>query len=525
MTQKLGTRFRRSLAAACGALCLAATAASAQVVFLSTQLRPIESAQKMRSEILKDFPGGAEFVTEQPPQLGVHIRAEQQAGKPVSSLIGALHGELQPLAADSLVPLDDVLEKLKDRGLNPGMVEAGKLGTAKQMFIPWMQATYIMVANKQALPFLPQGADINALTYDQLAQWGANIQAKTGKRMLGFPAGPTGLMHRFFEGYLYPSYTGGVVTTFKSPEAVAMWTSFRELWKGVNPNSTNYGFMQEPLLSGDVWVAFDHVARLIDALSRKPDDFVAFPAPKGPKGHAFMPVLAGLAVPKWAPDVAKSKELVKYMLQPEQQVATLMAGLMLLAMGIAQLGSVIKFIPGPVIAGFTTGIGVIIWTGQWKDFFGLHPAASGTHFHEKTWALIQAFPSLDVPTTAIGLGTLLAVVLGTRTFGHIPGLKRLPAPLFAMLLAVAVPIHLEEGRVPFYYPYLLAGFTLYVGFPVAAAVREPTPKRVQQAVKRCIFGLVILDAVLATAFVGWPGLLIGLLLLPAIWLGKWVYST
>lgn len=322
MTQKLGTRFRRSLAAACGALCLAATAASAQVVFLSTQLRPIESAQKMRSEILKDFPGGAEFVTEQPPQLGVHIRAEQQAGKPVSSLIGALHGELQPLAADSLVPLDDVLEKLKDRGLNPGMIEAGKLGTAKQMFIPWMQATYIMVANKQALPFLPQGADINALTYDQLAQWGANIQAKTGKRMLGFPAGPTGLMHRFFEGYLYPSYTGGVVTTFKSPEAVAMWTSFRELWKGVNPNSTNYGFMQEPLLSGDVWVAFDHVARLIDALSRKPDDFVAFPAPSGPKGLGYMPVVAGLAIAKGAPQAEQAKQLIDYLTRPDVQVKT-----------------------------------------------------------------------------------------------------------------------------------------------------------------------------------------------------------
>lgn len=322
MTQKLGTRFRRSLAAACGALCLAATAASAQVVFLSTQLRPIESAQKMRSEILKDFPGGAEFVTEQPPQLGVHIRAEQQAGKPVSSLIGALHGELQPLAADSLVPLDDVLEKLKDRGLNPGMVEAGKLGTAKQMFIPWMQATYIMVANKQALPFLPQGADINALTYDQLAQWGANIQAKTGKRMLGFPAGPTGLMHRFFEGYLYPSYTGGVVTTFKSPEAVAMWTSFRELWKGVNPNSTNYGFMQEPLLSGDVWVAFDHVARLIDALSRKPDDFIAFPAPAGPKGLGYMPVVAGLAIAKGAPQAEQAKQLIDYLTRPDVQVKT-----------------------------------------------------------------------------------------------------------------------------------------------------------------------------------------------------------
>ena len=45
-------------------------------------------------------------------------------------------------------------------------MQLGKLGTGQQMYIPWMQATYFMVANKQALPYLPTGADLNALTYD-----------------------------------------------------------------------------------------------------------------------------------------------------------------------------------------------------------------------------------------------------------------------------------------------------------------------------------------------------------------------
>ena len=75
------------------------------------------------------------------------------------------------------------------------------------------------------------------------------------------------------------------------------------------------------------------------------------------------------------------------------QVATLMAGFILLAMGFAQLGGVIKFIPNPVVVGFTSGIAVIIWVGQWKDFFGLHPVTSGTHFHEKIWELFKAFPT------------------------------------------------------------------------------------------------------------------------------------
>ena len=312
----------RSLAVAAIALASSPGAARADdLVFLSTQLRPIESAQAMRNDILKGFSAPVSFVAEVPPQLGVHIRAEAHGGKHVTSLIGALHGELMPLAAtDNLAPLDDLMAKLADRGITSGMMAAAKLGTAHTLYIPWMQATYIMAANKQALPYLPEGADINHLSYAQLAQWGANIQAKTGKRLLGFPAGPQGLMPRFFEGYLYPSFTGGVVTPFRSPEAVAMWTQFRDMWKSVNPNSTNYAFMQEPLMTGEVWIAWDHVARLIDALAKKPDDFVTFPAPAGPKGRGFMPVVAGLAIANGAPDAAGARKLIEYLTQPDVQV-------------------------------------------------------------------------------------------------------------------------------------------------------------------------------------------------------------
>ena len=81
----------------------------------------------------------------------------------------------------------------------------------------------------------------------------------------------------------------------------------------------------------------------------------------------------------------------------------------------------------------------------------------------------------------------------------------------------------ESGTVLF--PYLLVAFGFLVGLPIARAVRRPGPKEVQAAVKRCVLGLVALDAVLATAFLGAPGLLILFLLPPALLLGKWVYST
>ena len=99
---------------------------------------------------------------------------------------------------------------------------------------------------------------------------------------IGFPAGPEGLKHRFFQGYLLPAYTGSMVTEFRSDAAAEAWAKFKELWQYTSPASPSYNFMQEPLITGDVWVAFDHTARLAEAFNQKPDDFVAFPAPAGP---------------------------------------------------------------------------------------------------------------------------------------------------------------------------------------------------------------------------------------------------
>jgi sulfate permease, SulP family len=120
------------------------------------------------------------------------------------------------------------------------------------------------------------------------------------------------------------------------------------------------------------------------------------------------------------------------------QLATLMAGVILVVMGLARLGGVIKFIPNPVIVGFTSGIAVIIFVGQWKDFLGLHPAASGLHFHEKVIVLVQALPQLDPATTGIGFLTLTILVSASRWFENIPLLRRVPGPLLAMLAAVAL---------------------------------------------------------------------------------------
>jgi len=303
------------------AILCSATVVQADVMFWSTQARPVEEAQAMRDSVLSGFEGEVDYQPNEDGPWLTRLQAEIQAGSGSIGVLGGLHGSFSAMDTANLVNLDDLGVSAASETFN----NLARLGTDNMMYVPWMQASYIMAASKEALPFLPEGADIDALTYDQLIEWAANVHEETGSPKFGFPAGPKGLKHRFFQGYLYPSYTDGVVRTFASDAAVTAWEKFRELWEHTNPASTNFSFLQEQLLSGDAWIVFDHTSRLAQAFNERPDDFVAFPAPAGPSGRGFMPVLAGVAIPSTAPDMDEAKALVKYLLSPETQIATLRA--------------------------------------------------------------------------------------------------------------------------------------------------------------------------------------------------------
>lgn len=115
------------------------------------------------------------------------------------------------------------------------------------------------------------------------------------------------------------------------------------------------------------------------------------------------------------------------------QIATLMAGVILLLLGLSRMGAIIKFIPDPVIVGFTAGIGVIIWVGQWKDFFGLQ-AVSGEHFHDKLWHLLQVLPQFHTATTVIAIMSMFLLIYTPR----VPGFKRVPGPLVVLVIATTL---------------------------------------------------------------------------------------
>lgn len=123
-------------------------------------------------------------------------------------------------------------------------------------------------------------------------------------------------------------------------------------------------------------------------------------------------------------------------------LATMMAGAILFALGVARMGKLIQFIPLPVTAGFTAGIALVIAVLQVKDFFGLAPTGAPEHFVDRIGSLVAAAPGARWEEAAVGAGTLALLVLW-------PKLRtRVPAPFVALLaagLAVAVFHRLVPG--------------------------------------------------------------------------------
>jgi len=120
-------------------------------------------------------------------------------------------------------------------------------------------------------------------------------------------------------------------------------------------------------------------------------------------------------------------------------IATFMAGIMLIIMGFARLGAVIKFIPHPLIIGFTSGIALIIFSSQMKDFFGLQMGTVPADFLDKWESYFVNFQSVNVYAVSIAVVTVIIILLWPKITHKIPG------SLIAILVSTAAVqfLHLD----------------------------------------------------------------------------------
>jgi len=124
-------------------------------------------------------------------------------------------------------------------------------------------------------------------------------------------------------------------------------------------------------------------------------------------------------------------------------VAGLMAGLLLVGMGLARLGNLIQYIPHPVTTGFTTGIATVIATLQVKDVFGLQPGTLPEHYLDRLGALWAARSTVRLSEFAVAACTLALLLTVPRV------LKKIPAPLLAITVVAATVVLIRQLKPDF----------------------------------------------------------------------------
>ena len=113
-------------------------------------------------------------------------------------------------------------------------------------------------------------------------------------------------------------------------------------------------------------------------------------------------------------------------------IATLLAGAILIMMGFFRLGTIIKFIPYPVVVGFTAGIALTIFSTQINDFFGLGLKEVPSDFISKWGVYLRNFDAIDLTSTLVALASLAVIVMAPKLS------KRIPGALLAIILATAI---------------------------------------------------------------------------------------
>jgi 4-hydroxybenzoate polyprenyltransferase len=202
----------------------------------------------------------------------------------------------------------------------------------------------------------------------------------------------------------------------------------------------------------------------------------------------------------------------------------------------APTGGYLPFTHSPLYIACLLAVLILLYDG-WLKRFWAGPLGMGACRFLNVLLGLSLAPNLGWPW-----GIHLALVVGiyvvgvtwfARTEAQMSSRSALAGAAGVMavglLLALPAPAMVTEFHLaphPFVlFPYVLVALGFLIGFPISRAISRPTAAHVQKAVKQAIMGLVILDATLASAIAGIGGLVILILLLPALYLGRWIYST
>lgn len=213
--------------------------------------------------------------------------------------------------------LTSYVKSWDDRTFSPTF-EYGTNFEGKQYFIPVGADVYLIIANKKALKYLPSGANLENLTWEEFAKW-SNAIAKgeeEGKTVVtGIPM--KSFIYQF--GAITLSY-GATFPDINTPEAIEAWKILVSMKDDFIPAVLNVDNCVAPMKRQEAWLSWIHNARAGQVYSSNPANFVVAPVPEGPAGIGSIAGVSGYGILKNAPNKEMAIKFLEYITRPDIQL-------------------------------------------------------------------------------------------------------------------------------------------------------------------------------------------------------------
>ncbi|HHF08583.1 MAG: extracellular solute-binding protein [Kosmotoga sp.] len=289
------------------------------LVVVSRLWTPPSEKEFVINEILKPFEEmyGVEvkFSTLDDQKILEQVKLQQETGNITTDVIIAYAANMPEWVDNGyVVDLTDVVSQWTDRHFSKGL-DSMTVFNGKRYFLPIGADVYLFIANKKALPYLPEGADIQNLTWEQVAEWANAIALGEGEGKFVV----TGVPKKSFiyqAGAICLSY-GADWPNLDNPGAMAAFYLLSKMVDAFPPAVMTYDDSRPPLKRGEAWLAAAHCARVGEVYKNDPTNFIIAPVPKGPAGRGSVAGTSGLAIVKGTKHYDLAVKFLEYITRPD----------------------------------------------------------------------------------------------------------------------------------------------------------------------------------------------------------------
>ena len=277
-----------------------------------------EEQQYVREEALTEFENltGIKVELEVVDNIQDMMKAMKDSGEWTSDVVITHSGDMTKFINNGYVQsLNSVVEEAAITVLPAFNDSTSADGVT--YYVPISADVYLVIANNKALAYLPEGVDLNAITWEQYKDWAIAIAEGEGEAKTALPALAVKSMV-YQMGGIGLSYGAGF-PEINSESMISAWELVGEMIaaNAVAETSFSYGDPADMMKSGEAWLSFHHMGPVGQVYASAPAQFSIAPAPAGPEGNGTIAGAWGIGITAGTEKLDAAQQFVKFMLQPE----------------------------------------------------------------------------------------------------------------------------------------------------------------------------------------------------------------